>query len=71
MQKIYTRQELAELVRPLMMKYRVAEARIFGSYARGEADENSDIDLLLIGGQFIPDGEIFGKAHGATLLVLL
>ena len=59
MQKIYSHQELTELVRPLMVKYRVAEARIFGSYARGEADENSDIDLLLIGGQGFRPADVF------------
>lgn len=41
----------------LMEKYRVDEARLFGSYARGEATAESDIDLLLIGGQsFRPTG---------------
>ncbi len=35
----------------LMEKYRIDEARLFGSYARGEATAESDIDLLLIGGQ--------------------
>lgn len=63
MQKIYTRQELAALVRPLMEKYRVEEAKLFGSYARGEADENSDIDLLLIGGQGFRPSDVFAFAE--------
>ena len=63
MQKIYTRQELTELVRPLMEKYCVAEARLFGSYARGEADENSDIDLLLIGGMGFRPVDVFAFAE--------
>jgi hypothetical protein len=42
--------ELAEIesrVAPVLKKYRVARAAIFGSYARGEATENSDIDILI------------------------
>lgn len=49
MEKIYTQAELMSLIRPLMKKYRVAEVRLFGSYARREATAASDIDLLLIG----------------------
>ncbi len=34
-------------------KYGVKNVRVFGSFARGEADEKSDVDLLVtIGGKF-------------------
>ena len=61
--RIYSRQELAALVRPLMEKYRVAEARLFGSYARGEATSESDIDLLLIGRMDFRPADVFAFAE--------
>ena len=42
-----TLQEISEKARPVFEKYGVKRAQIFGSYARGEAGPNSDIDLLL------------------------
>lgn len=61
--RIYTQMELRALVLPLMEKYRVAEAKLFGSYARGDADEESDIDLLLIGGQDFRPMDVFAFAE--------
>ena len=46
---VYSIEELRQIVVPLLDKYGMQEARLFGSYARGEADANSDIDLLLTG----------------------
>lgn len=40
----------ALLVRPLAKKYYVKEIYLFGSYARGEADAQSDLDFLIFGG---------------------
>lgn len=37
------------LVRPLAKKYHVKEIYLFGSYARGEADAQSDLDFLVFG----------------------
>lgn len=34
-------------VAPILKKYGVVRAGIFGSYARGEANKNSDIDFLV------------------------
>ena len=52
--KIYTHQELRDMIRPLVRKYNAMDALLFGSYARNEATAESDIDLLIIGGnQFI------------------
>ena len=52
---IYSKSELADIVLPLLKKYRAEKAILFGSYARQEADSSSDIDLMIIGGgQFDP-----------------
>lgn len=40
----------ALLVRSLAKKYHVKEIYLFGSYARGEADAQSDLDFLILGG---------------------
>ena len=38
---------LAKAKPALQKKYPLSELGIFGSYARGDADENSDIDVLV------------------------
>lgn len=38
----------ALLARPLAKKYHVKEIYLFGSYARGEADAQSDLDFLIL-----------------------
>ena len=43
-------ENITTLVKPLAEKYHVKEIYLFGSYARGEADENSDLDFLVFGG---------------------
>lgn len=44
---IYTLEEISRRVRPVAEKYRLQAVYVFGSYARGEAREESDIDLLV------------------------
>ncbi len=34
-------------IRKVLKKYHVKKAGIFGSYARGEAKKNSDVDILI------------------------
>lgn len=45
MGKIYTVSELIKVISPIAEKHNVSRIYLFGSYARGEADEESDIDL--------------------------
>lgn len=41
----YTIDEIKLIVEPIARKYGIARVYLFGSYARGEATENSDVDL--------------------------
>ncbi|WP_270744601.1 nucleotidyltransferase family protein [Lactococcus petauri] len=45
---ILTIEEITEKVAPIAKKYNLKEVYLFGSYARGEAREDSDIDLLYV-----------------------
>ena len=43
----YTIDEIKEIVTALAAKYGAARIYLFGSYARGDADKDSDIDLRI------------------------
>lgn len=43
--KVYTIDELKHIVSPIAQRYKVGGIYLFGSYARGEATPQSDIDL--------------------------
>ena len=47
MHKVISLDEINRISIPIAEKYGVAKLYIFGSYARKEATENSDIDLLI------------------------
>ncbi len=40
-------QEISNTIIPILIKYNVKKASLFGSYARGNNDEKSDIDILI------------------------
>lgn len=44
---VYSFEEIAERVRPVAEKYGLKSVYLFGSYARGDADDDSDVDLLV------------------------
>jgi predicted nucleotidyltransferase len=44
---IYSLEQIKELVVPIAEKYKLNALWVFGSYARSEATEESDVDLLL------------------------
>ena len=68
---VYTVEDIKKLVKPIAEEYGIEKVYLFGSYARGEADEKSDVDLLIKGfssdkpwaypGMFIDMEEKFGK----------
>lgn len=43
----YTINELKQKIEPIARKYNIPLVYVFGSYARGEADDHSDVDLLI------------------------
>lgn len=45
--KPYEVAEIRKIVAPIAVRYKLKAVYIFGSYARGEATEDSDIDLLI------------------------
>jgi predicted nucleotidyltransferase len=44
---IYTIEQIKELIVPIAEKYKLKALWVFGSYARGEATDESDIDILI------------------------
>ena len=44
---IYTIEEIKNTAIPIVSEYGIAKLSIFGSYARGEANDDSDLDLLI------------------------
>jgi predicted nucleotidyltransferase len=44
---IYTVEQLRSIVTPVAEKYKLKSIWVFGSYARGEATDISDVDLLI------------------------
>ena len=44
---IYTIEEIKNRVLPVIQKYNIPAMYLFGSYARGEAKEESDLDFLV------------------------
>ena len=43
----YTLEEIREKATPIARKYGVKRLGLFGSYARGEANDDSDLDFLI------------------------
>lgn len=50
MSEIYTIPQLRETLSPVFTRYGVHRAVLFGSYGKGLATENSDVDLLVDSG---------------------
>ena len=48
--KIYTFEEIKEITKVIFEKYNIKKAYLFGSYAREEAKEDSDIDIMIVKG---------------------
>lgn len=64
MSKLYTFHQLQEIIAPLARAYGAERVYLFGSYARGDMTEHSDIDLR------IDKGKIRGLALAGLLVDL-
>lgn len=65
---IYTIKEIKTIIKPILNKYGIFEIYLFGSYARGEARENSDIDIYCEKGNirtFIDQGMLEDELENA------
>lgn len=71
-ERIYTINEIRNIVTPIAKRHRVTRMYLFGSYARGEAESDSDIDLRIdaanittlfaLGGLYADLEEALGKS---------
>jgi predicted nucleotidyltransferase len=61
--QILTIADIENIVRPLVEKYHISEVYLFGSYARGEAESDSDLDFFVIGGDQFKRTRIFAFAE--------
>lgn len=69
--KVYTINEIRQIARPIASRYGIAALYLFGSYARGDATPESDLDfrvdrdgvtdMLALGGLYSDLEEGFGK----------
>ena len=60
---VFTIEKIVALVKPLAEKYQVQQIYLFGSYARGEAGADSDLDFLVYGGKNFKLTKIFSLAE--------
>lgn len=49
-ENIYTTQQIQSILKPIFTSYNVKKAVLFGSYAKGLAKKNSDVDILVDSG---------------------
>lgn len=66
--KVYTLKEIKRIIKPILNKYGISDIYLFGSYARGEAKSNSDIDIYCDKGNIktlIDQGELEEELENA------
>ena len=61
MRKILSLDDIKKLLLPTIKKYGIKSLSVFGSYARNEAREDSDVDIVIDGGDF----------HGLTFITMI
>lgn len=58
-----TRTDIENSIKELLARYNAEYALLFGSYARGEETDESDIDVLVFGGEKFKKSNIFAFAE--------
>lgn len=59
---VYTIEEIKEKAIPIVTEFNVERLGIFGSYARGEANDDSDLDFIM------DTGGLMGLVQYSTLI---
>ena len=62
---VYTIDQIKEKIVPIAKQYDLSKIYLFGSYARGEADEKSDVDIALE----LEDDSIYFDVYGRILTI--
>ena len=55
--------EIKSIVKELLKRYHAEYALLFGSYARGDATPESDVDIIIVGGNDFVPRNIFALAE--------
>lgn len=58
-----TRIDIEKVIRSFLVRYHAEYALLFGSYARGEEPPDSDIDVVVFGGDNFKKSNIFAFAE--------
>ena len=58
-----TRSDIENTIKALLVRYNAEYALLFGSYARGEETPDSDIDVVVYGGDNFKKSNIFAFAE--------
>ena len=62
-EKVMSIRDITYIVKPLADKYNIQQVYLFGSYAREEATEESDVDILVCGGDNFKLTKVFAFAE--------
>ncbi len=60
---VYSIAQIKSMVKPIAKRYHIESIYLFGSYARGEATSDSDLDFLVFGGTNFKPTSIFALAE--------
>lgn len=66
--KVYSIGEISEIISPIAKEMGVEKVYLFGSYARGEATSDSDVDLLIDSGRidsYFGIGKLYSRLNRA------
>jgi len=58
-----TREAIEKRIKSLLARYNAESALLFGSYARGDQTPDSDIDVVVFGGENFKKSNIFAFAE--------
>ena len=60
---VYSQTQLRSVILPILNRYKAQNALLFGSYAKQQARPESDIDLVVLGGEHFNPTDIFAIAE--------